>query len=73
MLFSLDQQFTMKLGDKGKQDVTSDPNENVVTYHVFNPSHEAYIVNDFNKVWKICFILNEKEHLSFILLKIFAS
>jgi len=48
-------QYTMQLGDKGKQDVTSDPNENVVTYHVSSPSHEAYIVNDFNKVWIFSF------------------
>ena len=35
-----------------KQDVTSDPNENVVTYHVTKPGQDAYIVDDFNKVEK---------------------
>src|SRR6218665_56338 len=44
------EQYTMQFGDNSKQDVTSDPNENVVQYHVSNPSHDAWIVNDFNRV-----------------------
>jgi len=40
----------MHLSENSKQDVTSDPNENVVQYHVSSPSHDAWIVNDFNKV-----------------------
>jgi len=32
-----------------KQDVVSDPNDNVVQYHVTKPGQDVYIVNDFNK------------------------
>lgn len=52
-------QYTMKMGDNGKQDVTSDPNENVVQYHVSGPSHDAWIVNDFNKDLQLVKIVSE--------------
>jgi hypothetical protein len=32
-----------------KQDVESDPNDNVVTYHITKNGREVYIVNDFNR------------------------
>ena len=33
-----------------KEEVTSDPNENVVQYHVINKDYEAWVINDFNRV-----------------------
>jgi hypothetical protein len=42
-------QYTLKMSENMKQDVTSDPNENVVTYHISNPAQETWIVNDFGK------------------------
>jgi hypothetical protein len=42
-------QYTMQLGANNKQDVTSNPNENVVQFHVSTPSQDAWIINDFNK------------------------
>lgn len=42
-------QYTLKMSESMKQDVTSDPNENVVQYHISNPSQETWIVNDFGK------------------------
>jgi hypothetical protein len=41
-------QYTMHLGSN-KQDVTSDPNENIVQYHVSTANQDAWIINDFNK------------------------
>lgn len=40
-----------KTGDNqdAKQDVVSDPNDNVVMFHVTKPGQDIYIVNDFNK------------------------
>jgi uncharacterized protein YxeA len=52
-------QYTMKMGDNGKQDVTSDPNENVVQYHVSGPQHDTWIVNDFNKDIQLLKIVSE--------------
>jgi hypothetical protein len=49
----------MQLGQNSKQDVTSDPNENVVQYHVSNPSHDAYIINDFNRDIQVAKIVND--------------
>jgi len=48
--FLVVKQYTLKLSENMKQDVTSDPNENVVQYHISNPGHETWIVNDFGKV-----------------------
>jgi len=36
-------------GQNTKQDVESDPNDNVVMYHVTKNGQDVYIVNDFNK------------------------
>lgn len=35
------------------EDVESDPNDNVVMYHVTKPGQDAYVVNDFNKGMQI--------------------
>jgi hypothetical protein len=37
------------MGPNTKQDVTSDPNENVVQYHISHQTQESWIVNDFGK------------------------
>ena len=65
------EQYTMKFDDNSKQDVTSDPNENVVQYHVSNPSHDAWVVNDFNRVLTdfMCFLAFQAR-LSFPFLRI---
>lgn len=52
-------QYTMQLGDRSKQDVTSDPNENVVQFHVSSPGHDAWIVNDFNKDIQLVKVVSE--------------
>ena len=44
------EQYTLKMSENMKQDVTSDPNENVVEYHISDPGQETWIVNDFGKV-----------------------
>jgi len=36
-------------GENVKQDVESDPNDNVVQYHVNKDGQDVYVVNDFNK------------------------
>jgi hypothetical protein len=49
--------FTLKFkgsnDDDVKQDVESDPNDNVVMYHVTRSGQDAYVVNDFNKGMQI--------------------
>jgi hypothetical protein len=45
--FSL--QFPSSNDGNVNQDVTSDPNDNVVMYHVTQPGQDVYVVNDFNK------------------------
>jgi hypothetical protein len=42
-------EFEGKNGETAKQDVTSDPNANVVTYHVTRGDQDVYIVDDFNQ------------------------
>jgi len=32
-----------------KEEVTSDPNTNIVQYHVTDPAYEMWVVNDFNR------------------------
>lgn len=50
-------QFSMKFkgsdDEDVNQDVESDPNDNVVMYHVNKPGQDAYVVNDFNKGMQI--------------------
>lgn len=36
-----------------EQDVESDPNDNVVSFHVSKPGQDAYVVNDFNRNMQI--------------------
>jgi hypothetical protein len=42
-------EYTLKMSENMNQDVKSDPNENVVQYHIANPSQETWIINDFGK------------------------
>lgn len=49
--FSL--QFKGTNGDNVKQDVESDPNDNVVVFHLTRADQDAYVVNDFNKGMQI--------------------
>jgi hypothetical protein len=42
-------EFKGKDGETSKQDVTSDPNANVVTYHVTRGDQDVHIVDDFNQ------------------------
>jgi hypothetical protein len=51
--------YTLKMGENQKQDVTSDPNENVVQFHMSNPAQEAWIVNDFGKDLQVVKIKGE--------------
>jgi len=46
--FSLEFKSTTD-GQNVKQDVESDPNDNVVMYHVVKDGKDVYIVNDFNR------------------------
>jgi hypothetical protein len=41
--------YSLKFDKNTNQDVTSDPNENIVQYQMQNPGQKAWIVNDFNK------------------------
>lgn len=41
--------YTIHMKNNAKQEVTSDPNTNIVQYRVSNPGQEALIINDFNK------------------------
>jgi hypothetical protein len=45
--FSL--QFKASDNQNAQQDVESDPNDNVVMYHVQKPGQDVHVVNDFNK------------------------
>lgn len=42
-------QYSQQLDKNTKQDVTSDPNTNIVQFHVSNADYEAWTYNDFNR------------------------
>lgn len=46
-------QFKGSDDENVKQEVESDPNDNVVMYHVTKPGQDAYVVNDFNRGMQI--------------------
>src|SRR5688572_4456927 len=50
--------------NNAKQEVTSDPNTNIVQYRVSNPGQETLIINDFNKVIVI-FSLNRIDFITY--------
>jgi len=50
--FSLDFKSSSD-GQNMKQDVVSDPNDNVVQYHVTKNGQDVYVVNDFNREMQI--------------------
>lgn len=41
--------FSKQIEENGNQDVVSDPNTNIVQYHVGNSDQDAWIINDFNR------------------------
>jgi hypothetical protein len=59
-------QYTLKMSENTKQDVTSDPNENVVQYHITNPSQETWIINDFGKDIQVMKITREGKTNCFV-------
>jgi hypothetical protein len=59
-------QYTMQVGNNNKQDVTSDPNENVVQYHMSTPSQDAWIINDFNKDIQLMKVVSEGKTNCFV-------
>jgi len=42
-------QFKASDNEPATQDVVSDPNDNVVMFHITKPGKDIYVVNDFNK------------------------
>lgn len=56
-------QFTLQFkgsnNEQVNQDVVSDPNDNVVQYHVTKPGLDVYVVNDFNKDLQIVKVVRE--------------
>lgn len=53
--------YSMTFSNNVKQDVTADPNENVVQYHMSTPQQETWIVNDFNKDIQLVKIQTDRE------------
>lgn len=43
-------QYSLEFDRNAKQDVTSDPNKNIVEYQIQNAGQKTWVVNDFNKV-----------------------
>lgn len=41
--------FSYNRDKNTKEDVTSDPNTNIVQYHVSSKTYEAWVINDFNR------------------------
>lgn len=50
LLFQFTFQFKGRNNEDINQEVVSDPNDNVVQYHVTKEGQDAYVVNDFNRV-----------------------
>jgi hypothetical protein len=55
--FSLDFKSSSD-GGKMKQEVESDPNDNVVMYHVMKNGQDVYVVNDFNRDMQVVKVEN---------------
>jgi len=49
-MFQFNSQFKTRDNQNANQTTTSDPNANVVTYHVVKANQDAYIIDDFNRV-----------------------
>jgi hypothetical protein len=56
--FSL--QFKSSDNENANQDVVSDPNDNVVMFHISKPGQDVYVVNDFNKDLQVVKIETEE-------------
>ena len=44
------EQDVMNIDEHTKQEMTMDPNNAIVEYHVTNPDYDALIVDDYNSV-----------------------
>lgn len=56
--------FAFNRDDNTKEDVTSDPNTNIVQFHASNPSYEAWIIDDFNRDIQVMKIRSEAKGTS---------
>lgn len=51
--------FSYNRDGNSKEDVTSDPNTNMVQFHVNNPDYEMWVVDDFNRDIQVMKILTD--------------